>query len=540
MRKCIFCCIFNNENYVKMFYLLLESIYIYGNLDKYTDILIYTSTPFMNIIKQSHLYTDQIKFEINDNYTTVDSACKARLDLFNLKSTSNYNKILYLDTDILIKDDINKVFDVCKDDILYVLEEGRIDSPREFYGRILFGDEINNYDNKTAFTSGILLFNNCTKTKNLFEKINQDIITRSDKNYYHDQPYIVYNAFKYNMFDNRILNKYVVNNDKDINSNKVIHHFPGGPGVYEHKIETMTTFLNTIKDTTINNNIIKTINYINEHLIPIISRSGELLEGNIFMLHHTFEYTNTFILKVKNISNMVLNKNISKVMEIGFNAGFSTLLMLMSNPNIKVTCFDLGEHSYTKPCYDKIKETFGDRINLIIGDSVKVLPFIHDTFDLIHIDGGHSIDVAESDIQNSFRLAKQRTVLIMNDYDFPELKRLWDIYVNIYDLKQLNICIYSSQHHDIKYVKTKVSDSIVNKTYLLEIFNITFLENYKIKLFSTQHKISYDGTYSHIDKLNIVANFDNTKHYIKFNSNYTELQSVRFDNLATITGKLQI
>ena len=54
--NCIFICIFNNEKYIDMFYLLLESIFIYGNLNENTEILIYTSTKFMNIIKQSHLF----------------------------------------------------------------------------------------------------------------------------------------------------------------------------------------------------------------------------------------------------------------------------------------------------------------------------------------------------------------------------------------------------------------------------------------------------------------------------------------------------
>ena len=33
-----------------------------------------------------------------------------------------------------------------------------------------------------------------------------------------------------------------VNNDDNIHSNKVIHHFPGCPGIYHHKIDTMTIF----------------------------------------------------------------------------------------------------------------------------------------------------------------------------------------------------------------------------------------------------------------------------------------------------------
>ena len=451
--NCIFCCVFNQEKYIDMFFLLLESIFIYGNLNNNTNILVYTSTEFMNIIKQSHLFNyEKIKFEINDTYNNIEKACKAKLDLFDLPSIINYNKILYLDTDILIKDDINKVFNVCEEDILYVLEEGEIDSVSEFWGKSLFGNEINNYYDKTAFTSGILLFNNCDKIKDLFIKINEDIIKRPFDFSTYDQPYIVYNAFKYNLYNNKILKTFAVNNNTNINSDKVIHHYPGGVGLSEYKIETMTIFLNNIKDLTINNNINKAKLYIDQHLLPIINNSGELLEGNIFMTHNTTSYTNLFLNKTKNISNMVLNKNIKKVMEIGFNSGFSSLLMLLTNPNIYITCFDLGEHKYVIPCYEKLKETFGDRINIIIGDSTKTLQIINDVYDLIHIDGGHTVDVANSDIINAYRLSKKGTIIIMDDYDYPHLHNLWDSYIIKYNLKKLDINVYNCPHHDIKYV----------------------------------------------------------------------------------------
>lgn len=448
--NCIFVCVFSQSQYVDMFFIMLESILIYGNLDDNTNILVYTSTEFMNRIKQSHLFCEKIKFEINDTYNNIDKACKARLDLFNLPSITNYNKILYLDTDILVKDDINKVFNVCEEDILYVLQEGKINSDTDYWGKTLFGNEVDNYEDKSAFTSGILLFNNCEKIRDLFDKINKEIIIRPHP--FHDQPHIVYNAFKYNLYNNKILKSLVVNNDYNIHSDKVIHHFPGGPGVYQHKIYYMTMFLINIRDFTINNNINKTKTYIDEHLLPIIHNCGELLEGNIFMLHHTTNYTNVFLNKTKNISNLVLNKNIKNVMEIGFNSGFSTLLMLISNPNIHISCFDLGEHKYTIPCYEKLKETFGDRINITIGDSTKTLQNINDNYDLIHIDGGHSTEVANSDIINSYRLSKQGTILIMDDYNFPKLHNLWDSYIVKYNLKKLDIKLYSSPHHDIKYV----------------------------------------------------------------------------------------
>lgn len=454
--NCIFCCVFTQEKYVDMFFLLLESIFIYGDLDSNTNILVYTCSQFMNKIKNSHLFNNEkIKFEVNDSYNNIDKACKARLDLFNLASIINYNKILYLDVDILVKDNISKVFDVCKDDILYVVEEGNIAThhfnhiSHDYWGKTLFGDELVNYNDTSGFTSGILLFNNCEKIKDLFNKINEDIIKRP--HCFHDQPHFVYNAFKYNLYNNKIL-KDLVDNYASIPSNKVIYHFPGGPGVYQDKIANMAKFLNSIKEVTINNNINEAKNYIDTNLLPIINNCGELLEGNIFMLHHTTNYTDIFLNKTKNISNMVLNKNLKDVMEIGFNAGFSTLLMLLSNPNINITCFDLGEHTYTIPCYNKMKETFGNRINIIIGDSTKTLQKVNSIYDLIHIDGGHATEVANSDIINSYRLSKQGTILIMDDYDVSNLHNLWDSYIIKYNLKKLDINVYNSPHHDIKYV----------------------------------------------------------------------------------------
>jgi predicted O-methyltransferase YrrM len=455
--------------------------------------------------------------------------------LFNLESITNYNKILYLDTDILIKDNINKVFDVCKEDTLYVLEEGKIDNNSDYHGKSLFGSEIHKHKDKTAFTSGILLFNNCEKIKDLFNKINEDIINRPYNFMGYDQPYIVYNAFKYNLYNNKILKSLVINNDHNIHSDKVIHHFPGTPGLYQYKIEKMTTFLNNIKDFTINNNINNAKIYINEYLLPIIHNCGELLEGNIFMIHQTTVYTDIFKNKLKNISNLVLNKNIKNVMEIGFNSGFSTLLMLLSNDNISIACVDLGEHKYTLPCYVKLKETFGDRINIIIGDSTKTLPNINDVYDLIHIDGGHSTEVANSDIIHSYILSKQGTILIMDDYDFTNLHKLWDNYINKLSLKSLNINVYNSPHHDVKYVniyKFTSIDEIKNKTYTWENSYIKFLDNLKMDAFG-------EGYYEIIDKQNIKAFFGGRKHNIKFNEDYTYFSSSRIGDFQIVIGNLK-
>jgi predicted O-methyltransferase YrrM len=365
-----------------MFYLLLESIFIYGNLDNNIDIVINTSNDCMNIIKEHILFNNEkIKVEINDN----------KLDIFNLSSIKKYDKILYLETSIIVKDDINKLFNICNDEIIYVFIEEE-------------GEEIN--DNIDITASKVILFKNC-------DKINKNII------------------------NNKILKSLIINNN-------ILHYFTKEPE------NNMKIFLNKLIDLTINDNIEKAKEIINNYLLPIINNSGELLEGNIFMEHNTCIYTDIFINKQKNISYVVLNKNIKNVMEIGFNSGFSTLLMLISNPNINITCYDIGEHKYTLLCYEKLKELFKNRINLIIGDSTKTLLLDNNKYDVIHIDGGHAIEVANSDIQNSYRLSKDKTILIMDDYDCYYLHNLWDIYVLKFKLKSFNC--FNSIHHDIKYV----------------------------------------------------------------------------------------
>jgi lipopolysaccharide biosynthesis glycosyltransferase len=197
-------------------------------------------------ILHSPFFCDFIQFELNDTYDTIDKACRSRLDLFDL-AIQNYKKILYLDTDILIKSDLNKVFDVCTEDVMYVLEEGTIDSDTDFWGKTLFGEESKEYTDKSAFTSGILLFNHCDKIKELFRVVKEDMLTRTYETYFYDQPYIVYHAFKTGLYDNQRLKSFVVNNDENTESEQVIHHFPGIPGFYPDKLRTMTRFLTRLQ-----------------------------------------------------------------------------------------------------------------------------------------------------------------------------------------------------------------------------------------------------------------------------------------------------
>ena len=251
MKNAIFICVFHNEKYVDLCLLLLESLLLFGNLDENTEILIYTSTIFANKIQESSILYEKIMFEINDMKQDLDSACKSRLDLFQLSAINKYDKILYLDTDIIVKKQVNILFDLVKEDVLYVLEEGDLERSENYWGKELFTtEEINSFKDKTTFNSGVLLFNNCENMRFLFEKIKEDMQRRNHS--FYDQPFFIYNALKYGWYNNKVLKQYIMQNDPDsnidINIDRVLHHFAGYVGRANRKYEPMLRFLKKLKD----------------------------------------------------------------------------------------------------------------------------------------------------------------------------------------------------------------------------------------------------------------------------------------------------
>jgi len=190
--------------------------------------------------------------------------------------------------------------------------------------------------------------------------------------------------------------------------------------------------------------------YIATVLRPIVESVGEPLEGNIF--EEDPNNIGIFLPKRKSVISSCQNKH--KALEIGFNSGFSAVLILLSNPDIKLTCVDIGWHKYVIPCYEQIKKDFGDRIQLLIGDSRNIVPIIHDKFDLVHIDGGHSLDIAECDIINTNKLLMNNAVIIMDDVNINDtnhsLANLWLHYVSKFGYKEPSFEIYKNDYNDVR------------------------------------------------------------------------------------------
>jgi len=165
-----------------------------------------------------------------------------------------------------------------------------------------------------------------------------------------------------------------------------------------------------------------------KELTKILESVGERIEGNLvcditptnWVIHDNID-------KIKNLQYLCKNKK--KIIEIGVNACHSLLLMLLINPEAEYLLFDLNCHKYTEHAFNYIKSQFpSTKINIIFGDSTKTMhKFIVDnqtelhSYDLIHIDGGHTIDIFFRDYNNSKQLSVNNGIVVFDDYDYDSI-----------------------------------------------------------------------------------------------------------------------
>jgi predicted O-methyltransferase YrrM len=168
-----------------------------------------------------------------------------------------------------------------------------------------------------------------------------------------------------------------------------------------------------------------------ESLNKTVRESQEVIEGNYFYHHQVTELQNlpdpSRSEKRVFLSGAVKGKR--NVLEVGFNAGHSALLILSSNPQAKYLGVDIGEHSYTAPAATVLKHFFGVRFELVIADSrtfLNELVFEKRKFDLIHVDGDHSYQSCLSDLRKSAKLMKNsRSRILLDDILGPEVEKAY-------------------------------------------------------------------------------------------------------------------
>ena len=258
IKTIIYSCVFFNEKYINLINLLLKSYKLFGNSSGDVDYLIICNYEFQNKIQA-------IFDNLNLNgkiwcldLKTIFEAGYSRLKIFDYPNINLYNKILYLDCDILITNSINKILEFPLESKIYTLYEH---CHRIFNCELFNDEEYKLLDKSSVFSSGILLFNNNSIMKELFSQILLHIGIHITNNLpvpvCLDQPFIVYHAVKNNLYDNKKLVNLAINNPNNFNG-ETISHFPGGPGHYESKIVKMSNFMREIMFN--KNNCLKILN----------------------------------------------------------------------------------------------------------------------------------------------------------------------------------------------------------------------------------------------------------------------------------------
>lgn len=104
-------------------------------------------------------------------------------------------------------------------------------------------------------------------------------------------------------------------------------------------------------------------------------------------------------------------------LEIGVYLGHSLLIMLIANPELKITCIDC-EAQFSGPAVEYLNKHFGNRVTFICSDAVAAINALPaDTFDLVHVDADHVAPAVHAQMLASVRVAKEGATVVFDDYE---------------------------------------------------------------------------------------------------------------------------
>lgn len=200
-----------------------------------------------------------------------------------------------------------------------------------------------------------------------------------------------------------------------------------------------------------------------DDLKNIVIKSNSYLEGNCFYYHQTINAYPELYSKQLNLF-WCGKQAVENICEIGFNAGHSTMLLLLGRDKspLNFTVFDIGHHPYTKPSFEYIKSKFSHvNFEYIEGDSTISMPYwIHThkeligKYDVVHVDGGHQEHCISNDMKNTDLLVKKGGIVIVDDTNSEIINKYVDSYISSGNYIELNLLpSYGYQHRVIKKIQ---------------------------------------------------------------------------------------
>lgn len=124
---------------------------------------------------------------------------------------------------------------------------------------------------------------------------------------------------------------------------------------------------------------------------------------------------------------------VESYLEIGVDGGGSLNTLLCEVQPARIVLCDIWDPAYCDHgdakaevrrilAYHRVEAQFLD------GDSHVLIPTLHETFDLVTVDGDHSAEGAYADLMHAWPLVRRGGILVMDDLhheDYPWLPGVW-------------------------------------------------------------------------------------------------------------------
>lgn len=259
---------FLNKHYLRFLELLFGSVAVYSaDSLKNIDFLVMTQNDFAEDIRSiGKKFNINIILVILEKPYNIFIATTFRYEIFNWEHIYNYEKSLYIDTDILIHGELNTIFEMATDSTkLYTFREGPIS--HEYWG----GSEIFDFQGEDSeidptlqgFCTGILLFFNNTIVSDIFKKGKSFMLKKiqvpgSKIPICYDQPYFNYICAKDHTNENISLEKKCINRASELYDEYILYHFPDVSfGVkYSNMLKMILQMLKTTESSTLKDEIL--------------------------------------------------------------------------------------------------------------------------------------------------------------------------------------------------------------------------------------------------------------------------------------------
>ena len=160
---------------------------------------------------------------------------------------------------------------------------------------------------------------------------------------------------------------------------------------------------------------LETIKFHFEKIYEVCGHEFDLGCGSYLFDGKSYKIINDVYKKQILLFNKVKDK--SNILEIGTYMAHSLLIMLVSNPKIKITTIDINDR-YAKPATNYLMSEFPDaKIEFIHNNSLNAIKNLNSRFDFFHVDGSHKNKIITQEFNFIKKLNKTDALEIIFDDD---------------------------------------------------------------------------------------------------------------------------